>query len=171
MDEANVWHQMFYFMYNFVITHLVAAGVCFLLTTLIKYNFGRLRPHFLEICQPDTLPSPAQPYVSSYTCRGTNRKALEDVFLSFLSGHASAAAVGVTYAVLYLQERMHLKIVPLVRPLIQTTYICSCFYVIFTRFTDFKHHVTDLIGGLLLGILCGLVFFLRYLSQMRTIGL
>ncbi|KAF6768155.1 hypothetical protein AHF37_04789 [Paragonimus kellicotti] len=59
---------------------------------------------------------------------------------------------------LYLQERVHLKIVPLVRPLIQTIYICSCFYVIFTRFTDFKHHVTDLIGGLLLGFLCALVF-------------
>ncbi|KAF5396096.1 hypothetical protein PHET_10692 [Paragonimus heterotremus] len=32
-------------------------------------------------------------------CPSRVRKALEDVFLSFLSGHASAAAVGVTYAV------------------------------------------------------------------------
>ncbi|KAA3672342.1 phosphatidate phosphatase [Paragonimus westermani] len=99
LDERNVWRQMFYFMYNFVVTYLVAAGVCFLLTTVIKYNFGRLRPYFLEICQPDILPSAAQPYVDSYTCRGTNRKAMEAVFLSFLSGHASTATVGVTYAV------------------------------------------------------------------------
>ncbi|KAF8565137.1 hypothetical protein P879_08630 [Paragonimus westermani] len=158
VKETNEWRQTFCFMCNFVVTFLVAAGVSLLLTMLIKYTYGRPRPYFLEVCQPDTLPSAARPYVDSYTCRGTNKRAVSNAFLSFLSAHASSSAVGVAYAVLYLQKRVHLRIAPLVRPLIQTTYICSCLYVVFTRFTDFKHHTIDLIGGLLLGCLCALVF-------------
>ncbi|KAF5403089.1 Lipid phosphate phosphohydrolase 1 [Paragonimus heterotremus] len=161
-NKTNEWRQAFFFMYNFVVTFFIAAGVSLLLTMLIKYTFGRLRPHFLDVCQPDVLPSTTELYVDSYTCRGTNKKAMSNAFLSFLSAQASSSAVGVTYAVLYLQQRVHLKIAPLVRPLIQTIYICSCFYVVFTRFTDFKHHTTDLIGGLILGFLCALAFFLRY---------
>ncbi|KAF7261845.1 hypothetical protein EG68_00825 [Paragonimus skrjabini miyazakii] len=164
-NKTNEWRQTFFFMYNFVVTFLIAAGVSLLLTMLIKYTFGRLRPHFLDVCQPDVLPSAAKLYVDSYTCRGTNKRAVSNAFLSFLSAHASSSAVGVTYAVLYLQQRVHLRIAPLVRPLIQTIYICSCFFVVFTRFTDFKHHATDLIGGLFLGFLCAIVFFLHHLND------
>ncbi|TGZ71261.1 hypothetical protein CRM22_002750 [Opisthorchis felineus] len=146
----RVWKMMAFLMYNFVITFLMAAGVCLMLTNLIKYTLGRPRPHFWDVCQPDVCPTRTG-VAASYTCRGTNKDALDDLFKSFVSGHSSLAAVGSTYAVLYLQERLHLTMAPMVRPLIQVVYVSSAAYIAMSRYADHKHHPWDIIAGVLLG--------------------
>ncbi|TGZ71257.1 hypothetical protein CRM22_002750 [Opisthorchis felineus] len=74
----RVWKMMAFLMYNFVITFLMAAGVCLMLTNLIKYTLGRPRPHFWDVCQPDVCPTRTG-VAASYTCRGTNKDALDDL--------------------------------------------------------------------------------------------
>ncbi|CAH8867927.1 unnamed protein product [Trichobilharzia szidati] len=73
--------------------------------------------------------------------------------LSFVSGHASTAAAGVFFSVIYLQARLQLPPLPLFRPFIQYALIASLIYVCTTRVTDHYHHATDVLAGLILGFL------------------
>nr|CAH8868840.1 unnamed protein product [Trichobilharzia regenti] len=120
------------FIYDFCIASLMSHGVCVFLTTLTKYNLG---------------------LQTVYTCQGTREDLIHDVFLSFLSGHASTAAAGVFFSVIYLQARLQLPPLPLFRPFIQYALIASLIYVCATRVTDHYHHATDVLAGLILGFL------------------
>ncbi len=107
--------------------YLLGAGVVKTITHLLKYSVGRLRPHFLSVCQPDwaalecatqdagALLAAQRPlYVTNYTCAGNHdlfegAEVEERVLqsrLSFPSGHASFSAQAMTFVALYLQARM-----------------------------------------------------------------
>ncbi|CAH8868209.1 unnamed protein product [Trichobilharzia szidati] len=155
------------FIYDFCIASLVSHGVCVFLTTLTKYNLGRLRPHFWDVCQPN-VPLNCTGLQTVYTCQGTRQDLIHDVFLSFVSGHASTAAAGIFFSVIYLQARLQLPPLPLFRPFIQYALIASLIYVCTTRVTDHYHHATDVLAGLILGFLTS-VFALDFLNQPTSV--
>ncbi|OON18672.1 PAP2 family protein, partial [Opisthorchis viverrini] len=142
--------------YNFIIVYSVAAGIVSSLTELLKRLIPLPRPHFLDTCKPNIAVGNCTGYVTEYECQGTDKKALDDMFLSFPSGHTSLTFVATTYTWLYLQERLHLKYSPMVRPTIQTVYACFGFYIVCTRITDNKHHLPDILAGSLIGIFCAI---------------
>ncbi|KAA0200386.1 lipid phosphate phosphohydrolase 3 isoform X1 [Fasciolopsis buskii] len=142
--------------YNYGIAFFIAGGLTLSVTTVIKYSLGRLRPHFIDACQPDKFTINCTGFIDHYTCQNTDQKIVKDAFLSFISGHSSIASAGIVFAVLYLQSRLQLKPTPLVRPLVQAVLISTCLYIGFTRVTDFKHHPTDVLGGFVLGSLCSI---------------
>ncbi|OON19124.1 PAP2 family protein, partial [Opisthorchis viverrini] len=137
--------------YNLVTIYLISLGLTSILTSVFKIAVGRPRPHFLDVCQPNITLVNCTGFINEYSCQGTRTRALHDMNLSFVSGHSSVTAVTVAYVVLYLQKRLKLACAPMLRPVLQTAIICFGLYVAISRFTDNKHHVTDIIGGVILG--------------------
>ncbi len=91
-----------YFLY---IGCLFGSAVSQCITDICKYTIGRLRPHFIDVCNPDfslfnCTASDGQPlYVTDYVCRGNPglfnndeqeaQDRIKEGRVSFLSGHAS----------------------------------------------------------------------------------
>ena len=85
---------------------------------------GRLRPHFIEVCNPNmsmteaecgSLDSPR--YVTQFHCLGQpgldtaeTEARLKDARLSFVSGHASLGTYAMWFCVVYLHQRMVSKV-------------------------------------------------------------
>lgn len=54
-----------------------------LITDIMKYMVGRLRPHFFHICKPNvdcTLSANLHKYITNYTCTNGNYKAGDHIF-------------------------------------------------------------------------------------------
>ncbi|XP_069780471.1 phospholipid phosphatase 1 isoform X6 [Narcine bancroftii] len=75
--------------YKAVGTFLFGAAASQSLTDIAKYSIGRLRPHFIDVCQPDwTKINCTHGYINDFTCLGDKQMANE-ARLSFFSGHSS----------------------------------------------------------------------------------
>ena len=84
-----------------------------MLTSTGKLVIGRLRPHFISVCQPDisfdnlscgTVDNPT--YITSFNCLGQDEEKIHDSRLSFPSGHSSAALYSMLFTAMYLQKRL-----------------------------------------------------------------
>jgi len=155
-------------LYNAMGVFLFGSMVNQLLTDTTKFTIGRLRPHFIEVCNPnihfgeETCGTPDSPvYIKTYVCRGqentTASKAeiderLHDMRLSFVSGHASLSAYSMWFSIVYLQRRMGTRNYRLVKPLIQVGCALFAVFTSLTRVSDFKHHPEDVFCGALLGV-------------------
>uniref|UniRef100_A0A8V1A641 Phospholipid phosphatase 3 n=1 Tax=Gallus gallus TaxID=9031 RepID=A0A8V1A641_CHICK len=123
-------------------------------TDIAKVSVGRLRPHFLEVCDLDfsTVNCSKGVYIQNYTCRGSDSK-VQEARKSFFSGHASFSLYTMLYLVFYLQARFTWKGARLLRPLLQFTLIMMAFYTGLSRVSDHKHHPTDVLAGFAQGAL------------------
>ncbi|KLU83912.1 lipid phosphate phosphatase 2 [Magnaporthiopsis poae ATCC 64411] len=86
---------------------LITAAV---FQVFIKWLIGGLRPHFLDVCQPD--PALLQPgngfrslYYTREICTG-DEKQINDALESFPSGHTTAAFAGFVFLYLYLNAKL-----------------------------------------------------------------
>ncbi|CAG2174414.1 unnamed protein product, partial [Oppiella nova] len=136
-----------------------------LTTDIAKYSIGRLRPHFIDVCQPQTrdghqfslrsaCPSGFEfIYYTDYECTSTtyNAHRIRDAHLSFMSGHSSFAAYCLVYLVIYLQLRLRWSALGFIRPLYQAILIYIVIYTGFSRISDYKHHWSDVLIGLIQG--------------------
>ncbi|XP_015232589.1 PREDICTED: lipid phosphate phosphohydrolase 1-like [Cyprinodon variegatus] len=122
------------------------------LTDITKYSIGRLRPHFLAVCKPvwAQINCKTGEYVENFTCTGDEFEVAE-ARLSFSSGHSSFSMYCMLFLVLYLQARMRSKWTRLLRPLLQFFLTATAIYVGLTRVSDYKHHWSDVVAGLLQG--------------------
>ncbi|KAK3868341.1 hypothetical protein Pcinc_026259 [Petrolisthes cinctipes] len=140
--------------YSTIGTFLFGCACSQLLTDVAKYSIGRLRPHFLDICQPDwsqiNCTDPYR-YIDPIPCTSTNSHRMKEARLSFPSGHASFSAFTMVYFVIYLQMRYKFRTPKLVRPFIQFVCLMMTFYTTLSRISDYKHHWSDVFSGFLLG--------------------
>ncbi|XP_022101951.1 phospholipid phosphatase 2-like [Acanthaster planci] len=151
-------HSYVVSIFSTYIPFLFAATVTLSLTNCLKYVIGRLRPHFLTVCQPNLTALPCldadgyQTYMQDIQC---NPRAdpyyLLDARLSFPSGHASGAACGFVYFAIYLQLRMVWKGPYLLRPFIQVLGIAGAVMIAASRVSDYKHFWSDVLFGFFLG--------------------
>ncbi|KAF9278206.1 hypothetical protein BGZ88_000725 [Linnemannia elongata] len=90
---------------------LISAAV---FQVFVKWLIGGLRPHFLDVCKPDTsLASDAgynrkgfqQLYFTREICTG-DTKQINDSLESFPSGHSTAAFAGFVFLYLYLNAKL-----------------------------------------------------------------
>ena len=155
----------------------VGAMTCFLFTDISKFTIGRLRPHFLSICQPDygrvckEENGLYQHFVTgneTEICQGLNgettEKMLHEARLSFMSGHSSLSFYCATFLIIYLQARLNkiqqssscrgniAKVLKVLRPFIQFGLFMLAFWIALTRISDYFHHPLDVIMGSLVGI-------------------
>ncbi|KAJ8779689.1 hypothetical protein J1605_012573 [Eschrichtius robustus] len=122
-------------------------------TDIAKVSIGRLRPHFLSVCNPDfSQINCSEGYIQNYKCRGNDSK-VQEARRSFFSGHASFSMYTMLYLVLYLQARFTWRGARLLRPLLQFTLIMMAFYTGLSRVSDHKHHPSDVLAGFAQGAL------------------
>ena len=89
-----------------------------MVSAVCKVSAGRLRPHFMSVCQPrprSICESWERPdYIQNFTCAGNPQlfpdqaemeERLMEARLSFLSGHASLAWYGMVFTAGYLGQR------------------------------------------------------------------
>ncbi|CAG5866637.1 phospholipid phosphatase 2-like [Menidia menidia] len=159
LHSNSQFNQYLSALYKVVGTFLFGAAVSQSLTDLAKFTIGRPRPNFLSVCAPVS----CNGYMLQINCTGSPRNVTESR-LSFYSGHSSFGMYCMLFLSLYVQARMQGKWTRLVRPTIQFFLIAFAVYVGYTRVSDYKHHWSDVLVGLLQGALIA-VLTVRYLSD------
>ncbi|XP_005720367.1 lipid phosphate phosphohydrolase 1 isoform X1 [Pundamilia nyererei] len=149
-------------LYKAIGTFVFGAAMSQSLTDIAKYSIGRLRPHFLDLCRPDwkLINCSAGTYIEDFTCTG-DAKQVNEARLSFYSGHSSFSMYCMLFLALYLQARLQADCARLLRPTIQFFLIAASVYTGLSRVSDYKHHWSDVLTGLIQGALMALlvVFF------------
>ncbi|XP_026209652.1 phospholipid phosphatase 1 isoform X2 [Anabas testudineus] len=150
------------YVYKAVGTFLFGAAMSQSLTDIAKYSIGRLRPHFLDICRPDwkLINCTSGAYIENFNCTGDLTKVNEGR-LSFYSGHSSFSMYCMLFLALYLQARLQTEWARLLRPTIQFFLIAASVFTGLSRVSDYKHHWSDVLTGLLQGAIMAIlvVFF------------
>ncbi|XP_064845540.1 phospholipid phosphatase 3 isoform X1 [Oncorhynchus masou masou] len=139
-------------------------------TDIAKVSVGRMRPHFLDVCNPDwSAINCSLGYITSYTCNGPEGK-VQEARKSFFSGHASFSMFTMLYLTFYLQSRFTWRGARLLRPLVQFTLLMMAFYTGLSRVSDHKHHPTDVLAGFVQGALVAycIVFYVSDLFKPRV---
>ncbi|EAY16247.1 PAP2 superfamily protein [Trichomonas vaginalis G3] len=128
----------------------LAQSLCLtlLITEALKVTVARPRPNFFSYCQYDQ---------NAKKCTGPSSHK-RDARLSFPSGHASNAFATGTWMCLFLGEFFHNSeeiwwIILRFIPIMIATFIAA------TRITDYMHHVSDVISGVVIGIGCSTIIF------------
>jgi len=136
-------------------------------TDLLKLAAGRLRPHFLDVCNVeygadntcDKSIVSQSIYIQNYSCKGnsilfTDKSEMEDMIpearLSFPSGHSSMAFYGMVTSIFILNKTQGNQFILSVEQALCLLYCC---FVGVTRVNDHKHHTDDVVAGALLGTL------------------
>jgi len=162
--------SIFVSIYAFLGLFLLGAAVNVLMTDVGKYTVGRLRPHYLSLCNPQGVSSlcndsrgfPTFNYIlpSQFTCKpdASNAKHMKDVNKSFPSGHSSYSIYSGLFAVFYLQARFKWRgMVWMLRPFLQVCIMTWSWFVCYSRISDYKHHWSDVLAGSLIGIIIATV--------------
>ncbi|XP_076009253.1 phospholipid phosphatase 3 isoform X2 [Genypterus blacodes] len=139
-------------------------------TDIAKVSVGRMRPHFLDVCNPDfSTINCSLGYITSYTCNGPESK-VQEARKSFFSGHASFSMYTMLYLAFYLQSRFSWRGARLLRPLLQFTLLMMAFYTGLSRVSDHKHHPTDVLAGFVQGALVAycIVYYVSDLFKPRV---
>ncbi|XP_018589795.1 phospholipid phosphatase 3 isoform X2 [Scleropages formosus] len=140
-------------LYKQVGVFLFGCAISQSFTDIAKVSVGRMRPHFLDVCNPDfSTINCSLGYITDYKCRGPENK-VQEARKSFFSGHASFSMFTMLYLVLYLQSRFTWRGARLLRPLLQFTLLMMAFYTGLSRVSDHKHHPTDVLAGFVQGAL------------------
>ena len=99
------------------IGYLLGAAISQCLTDIAVMTIGRLRPNFLEVCNPNVdckSPENFHKYITNYTCLGNENlfpdpvereASIREARLSFFSGHASFSAQAMIFTMIYLQVK------------------------------------------------------------------
>jgi phosphatidate phosphatase len=133
-----------------IVGHFGCILMANILSNIIKLQVGRPRPDFFDVLGPNANCETPQPEELS-------PKEYIECFKSFPSGHTVTASAGVMFFVLFLQHAIasdqltvfFLKVVP----------FCWTFYVGAMRITEHRHHIEDVLAGMIIGFLFPIVFF------------
>jgi hypothetical protein len=140
------------------------------LTDFIKVVIGRLRPNFLHVCQPDRLISDLcspNNYLNQtflvpevdFKCLNYDKPQVQESRKSFPSGHASLSFYSMIFLILFIQHSWNCKRLGLAPRFVQFFLFMLALYATITRSIDNKHHVSDIVAGICLGILISCITF------------
>lgn len=128
-----------------------------------KFMTGRLRPHFIDICEPNvdcTLAVNQNRFIEDYECTNVNVRVVRQGRQSFYSGHASISIFFAIYFVFYIhkkyaQSNRHGSIVHLVQFFLLLLGLTPGF----TQVLNNWHHWTDVSLGFFVGTLFSYLTF------------
>lgn len=137
------------------------AATTVLFTDIAKYTIGRLRPHFMTLCEPNincSLIENQHRYIENYSCsQNISKSLLKEIRLSFPSGHSSFSAYTMIYLAIYLQLRITWKGSKLLKHFLQLVCLLMAWFTALSRISDYKHHWSDVLAGSILGAITALV--------------
>ncbi|XP_067629583.1 putative phosphatidate phosphatase isoform X2 [Eurosta solidaginis] len=136
---------------------IFGSGVGQLTMDVAKYSIGRLRPHFIAVCQPVLADGSTCDdnfnggrYIEEFTCTGdSSTRMLKQMRLSFPSAHASFAC----FTMIYMANRMTWQRCKMVKHFIQYLLLMFAWYTGLTRVSDYQHHPMDVLAGSAIGAL------------------
>jgi diacylglycerol diphosphate phosphatase/phosphatidate phosphatase len=164
------------------------------ITEVTKVYAGRLRPDFLDRCFPPTgyygnnqnIGPGRFNEMKLAECIEPNKSKMDDGRQSFPSGHASSAMCVSMYNVMYLVwslyfrnnssalDGVYAKNTLKARCIAEFAAFFAYLWVLFqialgwyigaSRFKDNRHHVSDIIAGFVLAIICVVPYFFRALA-------
>jgi phosphatidate phosphatase len=133
------------------------------LTHVSKFAFAYQRPYYLDVCKPvlintqltsfDCKEKEYFEYQVDYVCLNNNTHRFNDAHLSFPSGHASATVYTMVFLIIYISYTWNCRKLGFIKNFVQIVLFSISFFSCFTRVTDHKHHLSDVIAGCLLGFL------------------
>lgn len=143
--------QWVYLMIIRVVLGMVGLGFCMILIGMAKVMLGRLRPHFLDVCKPDLSNCTGRIFYDFSECTVRSGKAFEEARKSFPSGHSGAAGYAVFFFALYVEYTIRPQLYLLLKPFVQFTVVFGGVAIALTRISDYFHHWSDVLAGLLIG--------------------
>ena len=149
--DYRIWLKRFFF----------SGGINLMLTIFCKFTTGRLRPHFIAVCDPDidcVSNANMNSFISDYECRNPIAKAIKQARQSFFSGHASISLQAAVFLVLYIHHR-YAKSTGLVKALIQFVILLAGIYPGITQVNNYWHHWSDVLVGYIVGTLIAVINF------------
>ncbi|MFT7798793.1 phospholipid phosphatase 2-like isoform X1 [Arapaima gigas] len=160
----STFNQYVAALYKVVGTFLFGAAVSQSLTDLAKYTIGRPRPNFLAVCAPKI----CKGYVLQINCTGNRHRVVDSRYRwggDYGSDqHVLTLQLHPILLSLYVQARLVAKWARLLRPTVQFFLVAFAVYVGYTRVSDYKHHWSDVLVGLLQGALIA-ILNVRYVSD------
>lgn len=145
-----------------IIRYLHGFFICMSFTYVPKLFRGSLRPHFMDVCDPniDCRNEINQlRFIEDYECRGDNVST--DIYMSFPSVHTSAAIFVSIYLVLYLQKQIKWSNL---RICLQFMVLLYGYSMSLSRIEEHYHHPSDVIAGVIIGGLSAYVS-VKYLED------
>ncbi|XP_055347496.1 phospholipid phosphatase 1-like [Paramacrobiotus metropolitanus] len=142
------------------------------LTDVAKYSMGFLRPHFLEVCQPDFgriyMDGGCDRYVTEPHCWADSevdslrvQQKYRDSRLGFISAHASLSFYCMLFMVFYAESRFRWMRLRFLKAIAQFTLLTLAIIISISRITDNMHHwPAVLMGGLLGAGVCYMTVFM-----------
>lgn len=120
-----------------------------ILTSTTKNLIGSYRPHFFDLCRPDTSNCTIGGLVVDFKCTNSNASSylLFESSRSFPSGHVISVVYPCLFLMLYLQSRSSRVPSKLFIPFFQLILLLWMTIVSITRLTDNSHHLLDIISG------------------------
>lgn len=159
--------------YQLLVPFYFGAAVTQLTTDIAKYSIGRLRPHFITVCQPDiTTCTSSTGFIEGDVCLGMNHAAIEEARLSFPSGHSSISFYCMVWLMIYLQYHFTWKRYWLVRSVLQAVAFYLAYYTGLSRISDYMHHWSDVLSGALIGTVISILdaFLISPLRKTSLLG-
>ena len=134
-----------------IIGHVGSIVVSNIFANILKLQVGRPRPDFFTVLGSDA--------TSEIICPDDfDKKAFNEEFKSFPSGHSASAMSGTLFLILFLSKAIRSKQF-WVKFLILLLFIYP-YMVGSTRITQYRHHPDDVIMGLFVGSTLPVVYFL-----------
>jgi phosphatidate phosphatase len=158
-------------LYYYIGYFCFGAALCQVLTDIGKYSIGRLRPHFISVCQPDwtivNCTHRGHDYVFPAHCTGDYAH-IREARLSFPSGHSSFSFYSMFFSAFYVQAQLVWPMVSrLTKHVLQFIFVCIAFGTALSRISDYKHHWSDVLSGSILGIFSASVVGVHLLGLFR----
>jgi phosphatidate phosphatase len=148
-NKRSQWRQFVTCILHAISLFVLGLGITLLLTEIGKRWIGRLRPHFMAVCNPDLTIIKCKTANDIFEtidtggsfCRG-EAKAVKEARFSFPSGHSSFSTYTMLFLILYIQARLILYKFRFVKPLIQLTAFIAAFVTCISRIGDYHHRGT-----------------------------
>lgn len=159
------WHRRLWDMHAILLTMMAAHTLQVVIVSLLKNLVGAPRPDMLARCTPITWMKPPPGHLSNVgICTQTDIGHLEEGFRSFPSAHSATAFTSAMVQVLFWIARTRMldcsgwswKILLSLVPLL------SASAVAFSRISDNRHHVFDVVIGMIIGLIAGYLAFIHY---------
>ncbi|TIB88830.1 acid phosphatase/Vanadium-dependent haloperoxidase [Wallemia mellicola] len=162
---STQWYRSYTDLHHSILGFLLTISLTISTTTSIKVLAGRMRPDFIDRCQPTAGSVNADVGLSTAAiCTQTDFNILQDGFRSFPSGHSSSSFALLGYFSFYLAGKMQIFDTKghTIKSWICWTPWIGAVLIAVSRTMDYRHHATDVIAGAIIGSFFAYVCYRQY---------
>jgi len=149
--------------HHLYVRYFLWATLNILLNDMTKIIVAVPRPHFIETCIPDWQNINCS-HNSGFIqfrrslCLSNKTAAVYDSMKSWPSGHAQLAAFAATFLMVYLEFQMKDENCLVLKRWLQSVLLIFPIYSSASRIHDYKHHVSDVVWGVIFGCAMAMIF-------------